>query len=427
MSDIKITSLELANVKRIKAVTLVPAENGLTVIGGRNGAGKTSVLDAIAWGLGGEKYRPALAKREGSVLDPELRIQLSNGLTVTRKGAKSALTVTDETGKRSGQTLLNDFIETLALDLPKFLGATDKERAGILLDILGIQDQLDELDRKEKAKYDTRLQAGRDRDQAKHYAEGLPWYADAQEAETSVAELTRQLKEAQAVNTKNTILRNRVNNLTVEQQAAEARLRNALRAMESIDKDLRAAKEEAMNLVDVDEDSILQAIQTADEQNGKVRANRARTEADEKAAALEEQYQALNLEIEDIRAQRIALLEGADMPLPELGVENGVLTWAGKPWSCMSSSEQLRSAAAIVSRLKPTCRFVLVDKLEQLDLDTLREFGAWAEAQGLQVIGTRVSTGGECSISSEEGTADGDRQDDPAGEPVQKTWKAGAF
>ena len=52
---VKINSLELENVKRIKAVQLEPAANGLTIIGGKNGQGKTSVLDAIAWALGGDR------------------------------------------------------------------------------------------------------------------------------------------------------------------------------------------------------------------------------------------------------------------------------------------------------------------------------------------------------------------------------------
>ena len=49
---VKINSLELENIKRIKAVKLVPSANGLTILGGKNGQGKTSVLDAIAWALG---------------------------------------------------------------------------------------------------------------------------------------------------------------------------------------------------------------------------------------------------------------------------------------------------------------------------------------------------------------------------------------
>ena len=71
----------------------------------------------------------------------------------------------------------------------------------------------------------------------------------------------------------------------------------------------------------------------------------------------------------------------------------------------MSGSEQLMVATAVVRKLKPECGFVLVDKLEQMDAQTLSEFGAWCEAEGLQVIGTRVGTGDECSIVIEDGMA----------------------
>lgn len=83
---IKITNLELENIKRIKAVQLTPSESGLTVIGGNNGQGKTSVLDGIAWALGGDKFKPSQPQRDGSVIPPHLRVTLSNGLIVERKG-----------------------------------------------------------------------------------------------------------------------------------------------------------------------------------------------------------------------------------------------------------------------------------------------------------------------------------------------------
>ena len=95
----KINKLEIENVKRVRALTLEPSANGLTVIGGRNGQGKTSVLDAIAWALGGEKYRPGSPVREGSVIPPSLKVELSNGIIVARKGKNSALTVTDPKGE----------------------------------------------------------------------------------------------------------------------------------------------------------------------------------------------------------------------------------------------------------------------------------------------------------------------------------------
>ena len=69
----------------------------------------------------------------------------------------------------------------------------------------------------------------------------------------------------------------------------------------------------------------------------------------------------------------------------------------------MSGSEQLRVATAIVRALKPTCGFVLVDKLEQFDPQTLAEFGAWAQTEGLQIIGTRVGSDDSCQIIIEDG------------------------
>ena len=62
MESIKINKLEIENVKRIKAVKIEPTANGLTIVGGNNNQGKTSVLDSIAWALGGEKYRPSKAQ-----------------------------------------------------------------------------------------------------------------------------------------------------------------------------------------------------------------------------------------------------------------------------------------------------------------------------------------------------------------------------
>ena len=63
MSGVKIVSLDIENVKRVQAVSLEPATTGLTVIGGDNNQGKTSVLDAIMVALGGESKMPSNALR----------------------------------------------------------------------------------------------------------------------------------------------------------------------------------------------------------------------------------------------------------------------------------------------------------------------------------------------------------------------------
>ena len=63
-SPLTIQSLEIENTKRVKAVSLTPSKDGLTVIGGKNGNGKTSILDSIVWALGGDKHRPSNPKND---------------------------------------------------------------------------------------------------------------------------------------------------------------------------------------------------------------------------------------------------------------------------------------------------------------------------------------------------------------------------
>ena len=113
--SMKINRLEIENVKRIKAVKIEPRESGLTLIGGNNNQGKTSVLDSIAWALGGERFKPSQATREGSVIPPNLHIVMNNGLVVERKGKNSALKVTDPNGTKADSSFLTNLWSSLPL------------------------------------------------------------------------------------------------------------------------------------------------------------------------------------------------------------------------------------------------------------------------------------------------------------------------
>ena len=106
-------------------------------------------------------------------------------------------------------------------------------------------------------------------------------------------------------------------------------------------------------------------------------------------------------------------------------MQDGELIYNGAKWDCMSGSDQLKVATAIVRKLNPKCGFVLLDKLEQMDLDTLQEFGKWLEAEGLQAIATRVSTGDECSVIISDGYVEG--QEHPDQEEKKNGWKPGVF
>ena len=205
--SVKIMALEAENVKRIKAVALTPSPTGLTIVGGNNNQGKTSGLDALAWALGGDRFRPDAAQRDGAVAPAHLKVKLSNGVVVERKGKNASLTVTDPTGRRSGQQLLNAFVEPLALDLPRFMEATDKEKADILLRIIGIGTELHTRDMEIKALYDKRTFTGQLAAQKKHFAEELISYPEAPDEPVSASDLIRQQQDILARNGENQRLR----------------------------------------------------------------------------------------------------------------------------------------------------------------------------------------------------------------------------
>lgn len=427
---ITINSLELENVKRIKAVTITPTEKGLNIIGGNNRQGKTSVLDSIAWALGGENFRPSKPTREGSTIPPYLKIQLSNGIVVERKGKNSSLKVTDPSGKKAGQTLLDDFIEKLALNLPKFMNSSNKEKANILLQIIGVGEQLAQYEMQEKELYQERLTVGRIADQKKKYAKEQIYYADVPDDLISPQDLINQQQEILAKNGENQRKRERVHQIeyqvsTLEQEYASLMKQIEAKKME-LDKareDLSIAKMNALDLIDQSTDELEKNLADIEETNRKVRANLDKQKAEEDAKQYDEQYDSLTVKIENVRKQKMDLLNHADLPLPGLSVEDGELTYNGNKWDGMSGSDQLKVSTAIVRKLNPKCGFVLLDKLEQMDLDTLNDFGQWLENEGLQAIATRVSTGDECSIIIEDGMVKQVQEE----VKEQPKWKAGEF
>ncbi|MEF9974512.1 MAG: AAA family ATPase [Clostridia bacterium] len=417
----KINRLEIENVKRVKAVRLEPAQNGLTVIGGRNGQGKTSVLDAIAWALGGERYRPTQAQRDGSVLPPDIHIVMDNGLVVERKGKNSALKVIDPNGQQSGQQLLNGFVEQLALDLPRFMRASSGEKAATLLKIIGVGGQLQQLETDEKRAYNERLVIGRIAEQKGAFAKECPYFPDAPSDIVSASDLIRAQQDILMRNGENQRKRERLAQLEAESVRVNAELSELMQLTSALKSDLELARKSALDLHDESTEALKRNIEDVEEINRKVRANLDRDKATDDARLYTEQYNALSIAIDDIRAQKSKLLLGAPLPLPGLTVDDGSLFYNGYAWDNLSGADQLRVATAIVRKLNPQCGFVLLDKLEQMDIDTLREFGAWLEGEGLQAIATRVSTGSECAIVIEDGYAS------EAGASIQPTWKAGAF
>lgn len=425
---IKINEFQLENVKRIKTVSLCPSENGLTIIGGKNGQGKTSILDAIAWALGGAKFTPTTAMREGSVLPPALKVTLSNGLIVERTGKNSTLKVTDAQGNKGGQQLLDEFIEELALNLPKFIQASNKEKAQTLLQIIGVGEELAQLEAEEARLYNERHGIGVVADQKKKFALEMPYYENVPKEVVTASELIQKQQAILLRNAENQKKRQSVQEYSAKLEMlrksieeAELKLHQMREDYSATEESFRIAMSSAEQLVDESTAEIERSLADIDAMNVKIRANLDREKASIEADTYKERYDALTESIENIRQQKQDLLSGADLPLEGLTVENGELKYKDFAWDNMSASEQLKVATAIVRKLKPECGFVLIDKLEQMDTDTLVEFGKWLEENNLQAIATRVSTGEECSIIIEDGQAQEKTTENTP------TWKEGQF
>lgn len=400
--SVKISEFQIENVKRIKAVDYEPSQSGLTVIGGRNNQGKTSVLDSIAWALGGDKFKPSKAQRDGSVIPPYLKVTLSNGIVVERKGKNSSLKVIDPSGNKAGQQLLNDFVESFALNLPKFMESNSAEKAKTLLQIIGVGDALTELEREETSKYNQRHSVGLVADQKKKYAQEMIHYDDVPDEIISASELIKQQQQILLENAENKKKRDRLSSLIKRKNELESELAQ-------VASDLDIAQTDAKDLEARSTAELEKSIENIDMLNAKIRSNLDKEKAEEDARNFQRQYDELTGEIEDLREAKKKLLDNADLPLPELSVSEGEITYKGMKWDNMSGSDQLKVATAIIRKLNPNCGFVLMDKLEQMDNETLSEFALWLEKENLQVIATRVSTGDECSLIIEDGYRKGNQ------------------
>ena len=371
--------------------------------------------------------------RHGSNVPPNLKIVMNNGLVVERKGKNSSLKVTDPSGEKAGQTLLNTFVETLALNLPKFMESSGKEKANTLLKIIGVGDKLLLLEKEEKELYNQRLTIGQIADQKEKYAKEQVYYAEAPKDLISPTDLIKKQQEVLARNGENQRKREKVSQyqqsvafLNQEVLAMREQLQKKEAELEEAKASLNVALMTAQDIHDESTAELENSIANIEEINRKVRANLDKEKAEEDAKEYRKQYTELTEKIEKTRTKKQDLLNAAELPLPELSVKEGELIYKGQKWDNMSGSDRLKVSTAIVRKLNPECGFVLLDKLEQMDMATLKEFGEWLEKEGLQAIATRVSTGDECSIIIEDGYVVGQETAEPIPTKTNK-WREGVF
>lgn len=481
MDEQKVMKVKHFTMQNVKGVNLFDYEfplSGATVLGGKNNQGKTSVLNGMQYTVGGETYRPSNYHKDDTTEESLLRMVFSNGIVAQRIGDSADLKVYDENGKVARQKLLDQFITKFALDLPKFLNGSDKDRADILLKALHLEDEVNRLDDEIASEYEDRTIIGRIRDQKKKAGKEMPFHEGVPETEISPSDILARMQEVNVRNAKIEAAKQELDKHNADLvrlietgekiEAAISKVDGETKSLcDKVDEDCKAKvasieeqirklqesiqaanafavshKDQIVKSAETNKDALsrqkmendkaveelsdkIAAAETQDftledtttfqreldaveDTNIKVRENIARAkvlkEADEQALKYDEKTAV----IEDLRKQKDALLQGAGLPYPGLSVENKVVTLNGKAWDCMSESMKIRVGCAIVMRINPSCKFMFVDKLEQLDSDSLAELDQFAKDHDIQIIGTRVTTDpDDCTIIIKNGYIEG--------------------
>jgi len=423
----KIVRLEAQNVKRLSAVEITP-DGHVVVVGGQNGAGKTSVLDAIMYALAGGKSIPAEPIRRGAK-SGSVRVELDGerALVVTRritpKGGSLEVRTADGTKASSPQRILDELCGRVAFDPLSFTRKRPRDQADALRELVGVD--FAALDAERERVYDQRSEVNREVKRLCTAADAFaPIPPDTPDAEVSVADLLETLSAEQeqnaaiddqvaeierakqagrdldekidATSQRMAELQQRIDDLRGELTAAKRR-------RDAIQDEWESAEEDVAIATRADTEATERRIADAERINADVRRKGEIQAIAKEHAAAARKAEALTERIAAIDAEKVAALESAEWPVDGLGFSDDGITLNGLPFDQASAAEQLRVSVAVGFAANPALRVLLIRDGSLLDDASLRIVAEMAAAHDGQVWLERVGEGAECSVVIEDG------------------------
>jgi DNA repair exonuclease SbcCD ATPase subunit len=456
----KIIKFEATNVKRLRAVEIRP-DSSAVVIGGKNGAGKSSVIDGIAYTIGGKKLCPKVPIRRGEN-EADTALDLGD-IRVFRhwvKDGRTDLTVTSPDGAKypSPQRILDELLgpTPLSFDPIEFSRMTPAKQAEILRELVGLD--FTELDAKRRAAYDNRTAVNRELKAAEAQRKVLTFHEDAPTEPVSVADLMHKLEERRAANQakdeqRRTLARKRTDLARAADDARrhetetiaaserllselEAEVSEAYRRYEALkSKLLEANTDTAANvgafkqatekaaaalaageleidaeikqIIDEPTDDLVAEIKGAERVNTRIAENKRCDDHNRTIAEFRKTSERHTAEIAKCDAERLATIEAATFPIDGLAIGEDGVVFNGLPLEQASSAEQLRISVAIALALTPKLPIVLVRDGSLLDEDSLQLVQSMvSKVKDGQLWIERVGTGG-ATVVIEDGTIAG--------------------
>jgi len=421
----KIVKLEAENVKRLVAVNIEPS-GAMVVIGGQNGAGKSSVLDAIEYALAGGRSLPDVPVRQGE--DAARVLVELDDLVVTKtigSAGRTSLVVANKEGAAfpSPQAMLDKLVGPLSFDPLSFLRMPPANQRATLQELIGLN--FDEQNGKRATLYQKRTAVGRGVRDLKGQVKAMPFHADAPAEEVSVADLSRDLREAQGINKaafeaqgaatraeQDVAASSRA--VATAQQAvvdAQTRLESAIAARDEIDAEAKRLREAADKAPTVECDPLHERITAAEGINQKVRENAAVANTKKRLVEAEKEQAELSNAIAKIDGGKAKALAKAEFPVEGLEFDDEGVTFGGLPLGQASQAEQLRVSVAMGLALNPDLKVLLIRDGSLLDEANLALLRDMATEAGAQVWIERVGEDKDCTVIIEDGQVKGHEAD----------------
>lgn len=391
--------ISVRNFKKIKEVDLHPPQHTVW-LGGWNGNGKSSLLDALWWALAGPKAGVDNPIREGAA-GAEVIADLGD-YTVVRKqrvGGKSTVALKTDAGHeiKSPQTTLDSLMGRYSFDPMKFAGEKGKQQVDSLLEVADLPFDLAQLDADRQALFDQRTKVGQ---QGKAIGTLPELHPDIPDAEQSAGELVRQIQAAQEQHRHNAARIAAQEQLRDSIAETEAWLVNAKTELASIDSEVLALPAAG------DVESLQQQLETVEATNTLVRENASIRERKVTQDTLRAQYDDLTAGIAKIDKTKAEGVAAANLPAG-LGFNETGVTLNGVSFTDANTAEKIRASVAMAVAANPDLRVGRITDGSLLDPSSLELLGQLAEENDFQLwielVGTQTNGGLAIEFILEDG------------------------
>lgn len=409
----KIIQLKTQNVKNIKVVEITPEGNAV-VLTGRNGVGKSAVLDSILMALTGKSVEEPIRKGQERA---EIEVDLGEIMVkriITQKGTR--LEVWNKEGAKftSPQMLLNKIVGDLTFDPMAFSNMKPKPQRELLLQVIGVS--VDDINERIKKIYDERTGVNRDIRNLEGSLSGHAVPAPELPAEQiSINTEMRKIKELEAQ--REVYLKSvRAREDKLEQiQWNDERIKEMKKTIQQLEKDIDEVSEENKSLTEEIKKEPIEEVTT----NDIVKANDQFMGIEEKnkliTAAIEyrgimgnldkakEQQDKLSKEISKAEAEKVEIVKSAKYPIKGISVGDECVLFEDIPFSQLSTGQQIRISTAMAMAINPKLRVIMLREGSLLDSAGLKEIESIAGAKGYQVWIEKVDESGKIGVVIEDG------------------------